>query len=57
MDGVSVHMLIRVNRPIISVSVETLPLLRQWDFNNGVGERMLAGRVGRHGRPGGPYQA
>jgi len=57
MGGVSVHMLIRVGRPVISVSVETLPLLRQWDFDDGVGKRMSAGRVDRHGRPGGPDQA
>ena len=57
MGGVSVHMLIRNGRSVISVSVETLPLVRQWNFNNGVGKRMSAGRVGRHSRPGGPDQA
>ena len=55
--GVCVHMLIRVGRPVISVSVETLPLLRQWDFDDGVGKRMSVGRIGCHGRPGGPDQA
>jgi len=55
MDGVGLHMLVWVGRPVIPVSVETLPLLRQWDFNDVVGKGMSAVRVGRQGRPGGPH--
>jgi len=54
MGGVGVHMLVRVGLPVISVSVETLPLLRQWDFDDGVGKGVSAVWVGRQGRPGGP---
>jgi len=57
MGGVGVHMLVGVGRPVVSVSVETLPLLRKWDFDDGVGKGVSAIRVGRQGRPGGPHQA
>ena len=57
MGGVGVHMLAQVGRPVISVSVETLPLLRQWDLDDDVGKGMSAVRVSRQGRPGGPDEA
>ena len=44
-------MLIRVSRPVVSVSIETFPLVRQWNFNDSIGERVSAGRVHRGGRP------
>ena len=44
-------------RQVISVSVETLPFLRHWDFDDGVGKGVSAVRVDRQGCPGGPHQA
>jgi len=54
MGGVGVHMLVRVGRPVVSVSVDTLLLLKQWDFDDGVGKGVSTVRVGHQGRPGGP---